>query len=149
MGLGRAGSVRGQSDTPPGPESPKTPGNGSLGQILRDSGIARMGEGRGVAEKQAKVPRTDKLIWAARNFPCVLCAKHKMYTVAAHCNDVRAKGIGKKAPDWQVAYVCTACHDLIDGRAGGLSLAEKRRMWLEAHWLTVNLWFQHGLVAPV
>ena len=38
------------------------------------------------------------------------------------------------------------CHDLIDGRVGGLSLSEKRAMWDRAYKLTVHLWFMDGWI---
>lgn len=98
--------------------------------------------------KQPTVERTSKLLSAARDYPCVLCHKHG-YTVAAHCNDSLFKGIGRKAPDWMVAYVCGdpgGCHDQIDGRAGGLSKDAKRAMWDRAYKLTVNIWFSRGWV---
>ena len=98
--------------------------------------------------KMPKVARTDKLKAAARKYPCVLCHREG-YTVAAHCNDAVFKGIGKKAPDWMIAYVCGdpgGCHDKIDGRAGGLTLEAKRALWDRAFKLTVNLWFRDGWV---
>lgn len=96
--------------------------------------------------KETTVAKVDKLREAARNYSCVLCAKAKRYTIPAHCNDLRAKGIGKKAPGYMLAYVCSGCHDKIDGRKGKLSKAAKRAMWLEAYWLTVQIWFRDGLV---
>lgn len=100
-------------------------------------------------QKEKVVPRVDKLRLAAQKYDCVLCGKHKTYTVAAHCNDGQFKGMWRKAPGYMVAYVCGdpgGCHDKIDGRAGGLSRYEKRAMWDEAHKLTVRLWFRDGLV---
>lgn len=103
-------------------------------------------------QKAAAVVSVDKLRRAACKYDCVLCGKDKRHTVAAHCDDVRAKGIGKKTPGYMLAYVCGdpgGCHDLIDGRAGGFTKARKRLMWLEAHWLTVWIWFRDGLVRVV
>lgn len=98
--------------------------------------------------KRPPVARVQKLVRAAKCYPCVLCRKVG-FTCAAHCNDARDKGIGKKAPDHMIAYVCGdpgGCHDQIDGRAGGLSFEEKRAMWNEAHRLTVAIWFRDELV---
>lgn len=100
--------------------------------------------------KPQPIQRLSKLLAAARLYPCVLCRKHEQYTVAAHCNDVTMKGIGKKAPDFAVAYVCGdpgGCHDKVDGRAGGLTKEEKRAMWNEAYRRTVEIWFRDGLVS--
>jgi hypothetical protein len=99
--------------------------------------------------KPQPIPHLQKLIRAARLYSCVLCHKDKAYTCAAHCNDARDKGIGKKAPDFMVAYVCGdpgGCHDKIDGRVGGLTKDEKRAMWNEAYRLTVKIWFRDNLV---
>ena len=104
-------------------------------------------------------PKLKKLREAAREYNCVLCGKQKIFTVAAHCNDLNlfprefgwlvGKGAGNRAPDLLIAYVCGdpgGCHDKIDGRAGGLSKEEKRAMWNEAYKRTVVLWFLEGLV---
>lgn len=99
--------------------------------------------------KPNRVPRLQKLIRAARLYPCTLCGKDQRYTCAAHCNDATVKGIGKKAPDSAIAYLCMdpgGCHDQVDGRSGGLDKATKRAMWNEAHRRTVALWFRDGLV---
>lgn len=95
--------------------------------------------------KEPKVAKVDKLRTAARDYPCVLCGKAGK-TVAAHCNAVEVKGLGKKAPPWLVAYLCQACHDEVDGRAGKLSKAAKRALWADAYWRTAHLWFRDGLV---
>lgn len=68
-------------------------------------------------------------------------------TVAAHSNALEhGRGAYHKAPDYFVAYVCQRCHDLIDGRNGGLSQEEKRELWLRAFVRTVALWFERGVV---
>lgn len=99
--------------------------------------------------KEQVIPREDKLRLAAQHYDCVLCGKHKTYTVAAHCNDGNVKGIGRKAPGTMLAYVCGdpgGCHDKIDGRSGGLEKEKKRALWNEAHARTVRIWFVDGLV---
>lgn len=95
------------------------------------------------------VMKVDKLRLAARHYECVLCKKNRAYTVAAHCNDVEWKGIGKKAPGYMLAYVCGdpgGCHDRIDGRAGKLSKEDKRFLWDLAFKRTVEIWFRDRLV---
>lgn len=90
--------------------------------------------------------RSNKLKEAARDRPCVLCGSYGT-TVAAHSNSLsHGRGMGHKAPDYYVAYVCQKHHDEIDGRAGGLSKEEKREMWLSAWVKTVALWFDEGIV---
>lgn len=99
--------------------------------------------------KHTPPAKLDKLRSAEQHYDCVLCKKHRTYTVAAHCNDVEWKGIGKKAPGFLLAYVCGdpgGCHDLIDGRSGGLSKDEKRHLWDLAFKRTVALWFRDKLV---
>jgi hypothetical protein len=95
--------------------------------------------------KEPKLLKLRKLCEAAPNYECVMCGAWKAYTVAAHCNDVTAKGIGRKAPDFMVAYLCGVpggCHDKADGRAGGWTLEEKRAFWNEAYRRTVAIWFR-------
>ena len=96
--------------------------------------------------KDLPVAKLEKLRVAAQLYDCVLCEKDKRHTIPAHCNGVKAKGIGEKAKNYLIAYVCSDCHDLIDGRAGKLTKAAKRALWNEAYWLTVWIWFRDGLV---
>lgn len=89
---------------------------------------------------------SKKLRDAAHDYPCVLCGKEGC-TVGAHSNALEhGRGASKKTPDYMLAYVCNDCHDLIDGRRGGLPKEEKREMWLRAFARTVALWFRDGLV---
>ena len=90
--------------------------------------------------------RSHKLLKAANGRPCVLCSSVGT-TVAAHSNSLaHGRGIGHKAPDYYVAYLCQRCHDRCDGRSGGLSKVEKRELWLSAWVRTVAIWFQEGIV---
>lgn len=54
--------------------------------------------------------RNPKLLKAAKDCPyCMGCGKHNDGTiVAAHRNE--GKGIGLKASDAAIAYLCSACH---------------------------------------
>lgn len=97
--------------------------------------------------KEPVVPKVDKLRKAACNYDCVLCGRDKAYTVPAHCDELEfGKGMGKKTPGFLIAYVCGDCHDIIDGRKGGLSKDEKRHMWRTAYLRTLWIWFRDGLV---
>ena len=90
--------------------------------------------------------RSRKLLYSAMDRPCVLCGSLGT-TVAAHSNALEhGRGMGHKAPDYMVAYVCQPCHDQIDGRSGRLTKEEKRQMWLEAWIKTVPIWFNEGIV---
>jgi hypothetical protein len=95
--------------------------------------------------KQAVVARVDKLRLAARDYACVICGTFGS-TVAAHCNDVSVKGIGRKAPGYLIAYLCQQCHDQCDGRSGGMDKAAKRALWNEAYWRTARIWFESQMV---
>lgn len=91
--------------------------------------------------------RSPKLLKAANGRPCVLCGSVGT-TVAAHSNSLsHGHGMGYKAPDFYVAYVCQMHHDQIDGRAGGLTREEKRDLWMAAWVKTVDIWFTEGMVA--
>jgi len=90
--------------------------------------------------------RCSKLKKAANGLPCVLC-RSTGTTVAAHSNSLEhGRGMGHKAPDYYIAYLCQVCHDRVDGRAGGLSKEEKRQLWTTAFIRTVAVWFERGIV---
>lgn len=97
--------------------------------------------------KLQKPPKLQALLDAARNYCCANCNRNDGTIVAAHCNELAlGRGFGHKAPDYLVAYLCHACHDAVDGRAQGLSIAEKRSMWNRAYVVTVSWWWRDGLV---
>lgn len=48
----------------------------------------------------------------------MVCNYDTSTTVLCHSNSLAdGKGIGLKAPDAKAAYGCSACHDVVDGRA--------------------------------
>lgn len=72
---------------------------------------------------QKRTPyRNKKLLAAAQGQQCTLqvpgvCNHDSQTTVAAHSNASEdGKGLGQKADDCFVAFVCSACHDWLDGR---------------------------------
>lgn len=88
-----------------------------------------------------------KLLEAARWYQCAHCGRNDGTTVAAHCNELAlGRGFSHKTPDFMVAYLCHECHDVVDGRRGGLSRDEKRAMWNRAYAVTVSWWFRDGRV---
>ena len=99
--------------------------------------------------KSEPVARTAKILAAARNYPCAHCWKHG-FSVPAHNNELAlGRGSYHKTPDFLVAFLCGdpgGCHDLVDGRAGGLSLEQKRSMWNRAYVVTMSWLFRDGLV---
>lgn len=59
---------------------------------------------------------------AAKNQECTLrfpvCNFDPSTTVLCHSNELSdGKGMGLKAPDTAAAFGCSACHDVLDGRA--------------------------------
>lgn len=64
--------------------------------------------------------------------------------VGCHPNGLKyGKGMGLKADDL-VAYLCPECHDILDGRAGGLTRFEKDCMFLEAFYASMLWAFREG-----
>jgi hypothetical protein len=91
--------------------------------------------------------RSPKLLKAANGRPCVLCGQVGT-TVAAHSNNLaHGHGMGYKAPDYYIAYLCQRCHDEVDGRRSALSKEEKRERWISAFVRTVAIWFEEGIVS--
>ncbi len=67
-------------------------------------------------------PKMTPIRRAARNQECTLrfpvCNFDTSTTVLCHPNELAAgKGMGLKAPDTTAAFGCSACHDVLDGRA--------------------------------
>lgn len=90
--------------------------------------------------------RSPALLQFAKCQPCQRC-RSTGTTVAAHANSIAmGKGMGIKAHDYAVAYLCHPCHDLIDGRVGKLTKSERDQEWRDAHIRTVALWFTTGMV---
>lgn len=91
--------------------------------------------------------RNKKLLQAAEDCPnCMGCGKPNDGTiVASHSNQIRdGKGTGIKSQDYRVAYLCHACHNLVD--AGRGSREERLQFWEMAHRNTVAYWFENGIV---
>lgn len=93
--------------------------------------------------------RIPELLEAARGQACKNCGIEDGTVVAAHCNDQEFRGIGLKAHDCLVADLCFHCHDLADGRAGGLGMEERRALWDRAFKRTVVQWFARRVVGVI
>lgn len=97
--------------------------------------------------KAPPVPKGKKLLDAARHYPCAHCKRQDGTIVAAHCNELAlGRGFAHKTPDYLVAFLCSGCHDQVDGRAGGLKIEEKRQMWNRAYVQTMAWLFRDGRV---
>ena len=91
--------------------------------------------------------RNPKLLVGAKGAPCQSCGSEDYTTVAAHSNQSRdGRGYAHKSADYRVAYLCMHCHDLVDGRAGALTRAEKVDLFEAAHRRTIGYIFESGIV---
>lgn len=91
--------------------------------------------------------RNRKLLNIAKECPnCMCCGRHNDGTVvAAHSNQMRdAKALGRKSHDFRVAYMCDACHYLVDD--GPQSREQKISIWEEAHRATIGWLFLTGRI---
>ena len=93
--------------------------------------------------------RNRPLLDLARGQHCTarilgVCNHNPETVVSAHDN--RWHGMSDKAPDFRVAWCCSACHDWIDGRSGGASNQDRHAAWDAAHRETVACMWLQGLV---
>lgn len=90
--------------------------------------------------------RDRRLLRAAQDRPCVLCGARGS-TVACHANwQEFGKGIGCKAHDWAVAFLCQTCHAQVDGRFGRLCKEDQRELWIQGWIRTLTLLFDEGIL---
>ena len=90
--------------------------------------------------------RSPKILRAAADSPrCFACLRGNDGTVvAAHSNQQRdGKGMGVKAHDYRVAFVCSECHTDID-HAKDRELSQQ--LWEAAHRKTIGWLFESGTV---
>ena len=84
--------------------------------------------------------RNPKLLALAREVPrCFCCGRDNDGTiVGAHANmQEMGKGTGFKAADL-TAYICSKCHDLIDGRSPGWGSLNRKFEWYRAATLSLR-----------
>lgn len=91
--------------------------------------------------------KSEKIRRDAEGRACQNCGLEDGSTVNAHCDDLEFKGIGMKSDDALTAWLCSGCHDLVDGRQGKLSKESKRGIWDMAFKRTVRQRFRLGLWA--
>src|SRR3954466_11792656 len=73
--------------------------------------------------------RSVRMRQSARDRACVNCGLQDGSVVFCHLNDGEfGRGIGMKGSDLMGFWGCRVCHDLYDGRAGGLGKEAKRAM---------------------
>lgn len=72
---------------------------------------------------KSRGPKMTPIRRAARGQDCMIeipgvCNHDPDTVVLCHSNELAAgKGMGLKAPDTEAAFGCSACHDVLDGRA--------------------------------
>ena len=90
---------------------------------------------------KTKAYRNPQLLKLAKDAPCAICCSYGT-TVSAHSNLLEhGKGMGRKADDCYIAFLCQKCHSRIDQGAG--TYLEKKQEWFEAmaktyHWLMTH-----------
>jgi hypothetical protein len=93
--------------------------------------------------------RNAKILKLAQESPCQWCGANDGTIVAAHSNQQRdGKGLGIKADDYRVAYMCYQCHTYIDSDAKA-TRDEKRDVWEGAHRNTIGWLFDNGHIKIV
>lgn len=84
--------------------------------------------------------RNPAVLSEARRHPCQFCGRDDGTVVAAHSNSQRHnKGMGHKAHDVFVAYLCHSCHSFVDQGSAARDIRES--VWLAAHVKTVPLFW--------
>ena len=98
---------------------------------------------------KVKPYRNPKLLKLAKDAPCSLCGSIGT-TVSAHSNySEHGKGMGKKAEDCYIAFLCYQCHMEID--QGAESYDAKKERWYKGmaktyHWLLTS---EHLIINPL
>ncbi len=90
--------------------------------------------------------RNKKLLDGAKDAPCQSCGYQDGTVVAAHSNQQRdGKGMGIKAHDFRIAYLCSTCHTNID-QGKDLSRQDRQELWEAAHRKTIAYIFSTGII---
>jgi hypothetical protein len=88
--------------------------------------------------------RSQKLLKAVRNSPCMNCGIEDGTVCAAHSNQLRdGKGKGLKANDYRIAALCSRCHFAVD-QGSILNKDERKELWEQAHRATIGWLFDNG-----
>lgn len=91
----------------------------------------------------------SKIRNSARGQACMVripghCNFNPETTILAHKN---ASGWGRKCKDFQGAYCCSACHDIVDGRVCTQYTPEQIKVWFyEGIFRTQELLHDAGLI---
>jgi 5-methylcytosine-specific restriction endonuclease McrA len=85
--------------------------------------------------------RNRKILDEARHHECQYCGRDDGTIVAAHSNKLEhGKGMGIKAHDVFIAFLCCECHDIVDGRKyPHMDQIAREQLWTTAHCKTVKI----------
>lgn len=80
--------------------------------------------------------KNKKLLEWARHYPCQCCGVDDGTIVASHyqgpMSNKVGKGMGRKPHNYAIAYLCSDCHDCVDGRNMELPTLTRLAMWSTA-----------------
>lgn len=90
--------------------------------------------------------RNQQLLRLARDQQCVMCGTQDGTVVSAHSNlSEHGKGMGLKADDSMVAWLCMRCHSNLD-QGSTMSKAERRDFTLTAICKTYQSMWRQGMI---
>lgn len=90
--------------------------------------------------------RNKKLLGLARDQACVMCGSQDGTVVSAHSNlPEHGKGVGLKADDSMIAWLCHRCHTSLD-QGKEMTRAERREYTLTAICRTHREMWKQGLI---
>lgn len=93
-----------------------SPGTAKMG-VDASSTVAKVKRMKSSRPKMTPIRKSAKGQECTIRLPDV-CNYNTETTVLCHSNELAdGKGMGLKAPDTEAAYGCSACHDVVDGRA--------------------------------
>lgn len=85
------------------------------------------------------VRRRRDILDLARGECCQWCGRQDDTVVAAHANQLKyGKGLGLKAYDEAIAFLCSVCHAELD-QGRWLSKEQRRLLWDTAHHRTLKI----------
>ena len=87
--------------------------------------------------------RSQKLLKAVRECPCMHCGVEDGTVAAAHSN--MQKGMGIKASDALVAPLCFTCHRELD-QGKDLTRDQRRYMWEQAYIRGMQYMIENGIL---
>ena len=84
--------------------------------------------------------RNRKLLDEAAKHSCQGCGADDNTIVAAHSNQgMHGKGLGLKAHDCFIAFLCARCHEFVDRRKADQEL--RIDFWVDAHCRSIHLFY--------